>query len=423
MTTCHSYTNDQRMLDAPHRDLRRARAAALSIIPTSTGAARAIGEVLPAPEGQARRHRAARAHAGRLGGRPRSVEVGRETTRRGGQRGLPRGRRVRRRSRGSSATPRTRSSPATSSATRARRSSTPASRWCTGTTVKLISWYDNEWAYSCRVVELADAGPRRSRRPPVTRLARDRRPRGRVARRARAGALRPQRPARGRPRHRRRAHPRLGAHARAPAGGGAPAWPCARTSAGPRARGSPSCRCAPCAERLGELMGRGRSSCCPTASAPRCAPASRPCAPGELVMLENLRFHPEEEAQRARPSPTALAAGFTHYVNDAFGAAHRAHASTEGVARRLPARAGLLLAREVEVLGRPAGAPAPSRSSPCSAARRSATSCRSSSACWSAATACWSAGPCASRSSRRRASRWGRRCTRAPEGQAHGRAS
>ncbi|MCB0882478.1 MAG: type I glyceraldehyde-3-phosphate dehydrogenase [Thermoleophilia bacterium] len=47
MTTCHAYTNDQRILDLPHSDLRRARAAALSIIPTSTGAARAIGEVLP----------------------------------------------------------------------------------------------------------------------------------------------------------------------------------------------------------------------------------------------------------------------------------------------------------------------------------------------------------------------------------------
>src|SRR5213596_1796053 len=47
MSTIHSYTNDQRILDLPHEDLRRARAAALSIIPSSTGAAKAIGEVLP----------------------------------------------------------------------------------------------------------------------------------------------------------------------------------------------------------------------------------------------------------------------------------------------------------------------------------------------------------------------------------------
>jgi glyceraldehyde 3-phosphate dehydrogenase len=52
MTTIHAYTNDQNILDLPHKDLRRARAAALSIIPTSTGAAKAIGEVLPALKGK-----------------------------------------------------------------------------------------------------------------------------------------------------------------------------------------------------------------------------------------------------------------------------------------------------------------------------------------------------------------------------------
>jgi glyceraldehyde 3-phosphate dehydrogenase len=52
MSTIHSYTNDQRILDLPHDDLRRARAAALSIIPSSTGAAKAIGEVLPTLKGK-----------------------------------------------------------------------------------------------------------------------------------------------------------------------------------------------------------------------------------------------------------------------------------------------------------------------------------------------------------------------------------
>ena len=47
MTTIHSYTNDQQLLDLPHKDLRRARAAALSMIPTTTGAATAVGEVMP----------------------------------------------------------------------------------------------------------------------------------------------------------------------------------------------------------------------------------------------------------------------------------------------------------------------------------------------------------------------------------------
>ncbi len=52
MTTCHAYTNDQQLLDLPHKDLRRARAAALSIIPTTTGAAVAVGEVLPQLKGK-----------------------------------------------------------------------------------------------------------------------------------------------------------------------------------------------------------------------------------------------------------------------------------------------------------------------------------------------------------------------------------
>jgi glyceraldehyde 3-phosphate dehydrogenase len=52
MTTVHSYTNDQQLLDLPHKDLRRARAAGLSMIPTTTGAAAAVGEVLPELKGR-----------------------------------------------------------------------------------------------------------------------------------------------------------------------------------------------------------------------------------------------------------------------------------------------------------------------------------------------------------------------------------
>jgi glyceraldehyde 3-phosphate dehydrogenase len=52
MTTCHAYTNDQRILDLPHKDLRRARAAMMSIIPTTTGAAKAIGSVIPELNGK-----------------------------------------------------------------------------------------------------------------------------------------------------------------------------------------------------------------------------------------------------------------------------------------------------------------------------------------------------------------------------------
>jgi phosphoglycerate kinase len=71
--------------------------------------------------------------------------------------------------------------------------------------------------------------------------------------------------------------------------------------------------------------------------------------PGEVLMLENVRFHAEEE-KNDPAFAKALASGFDAYVNDAFGAAHRAHASTEGVAHLLPAYAGLLLDREVRVL-------------------------------------------------------------------------
>ena len=65
MTTIHSYTNDQKLLDLPHKDLRRARAAAISMIPTSTGAAKALHLVIPGAERQARRLRDARADAER----------------------------------------------------------------------------------------------------------------------------------------------------------------------------------------------------------------------------------------------------------------------------------------------------------------------------------------------------------------------
>ena len=71
--------------------------------------------------------------------------------------------------------------------------------------------------------------------------------------------------------------------------------------------------------------------------------------PGDVLMLENVRFHPEEE-QNDPAFAKALADGFDAYVNDAFGAAHRAHASTEGVAHLLPAYAGLLLDKELRVL-------------------------------------------------------------------------
>ncbi|MDP9320959.1 MAG: phosphoglycerate kinase [Chloroflexota bacterium] len=110
------------------------------------------------------------------------------------------------------------------------------------------------------------------------------------------------------------------------------------------------------AHRTAELLG------VPVPMAPDCVGPEtkqqvRELRPGQVLMLENVRFHPDEE--RNDPAfAKALAEGFDAYVNDAFGAAHRAHASTEGVARLLPAYAGLLLDREVRVLGSLLASPA-----------------------------------------------------------------
>lgn len=116
----------------------------------------------------------------------------------------------------------------------------------------------------------------------------------------------------------------------------------------PNGSARPEFSLAPCAARLGELLGTSVELLPDCVGVDVRTRVSR-LAPGEVVMLENTRFHAGEEANDA-DFAASLADGFTHYVNDAFGAAHRAHASTEGVAKLLESRAGLLLAREVEVL-------------------------------------------------------------------------
>ncbi len=151
MTTCHAYTNDQRILDLPHSDLRRARAAALSIIPTSTGAAKAIGEVLPALKGK-------------LDGIAFRVPV-------------PNGSVVDLTCQVSRPTTVAEVNAALKAAAEGSMAGVlgyteapivsrdivgdPLSSlvdgpltMVNGTTVKIVSWYDNEWGYSCRVVDL-----------------------------------------------------------------------------------------------------------------------------------------------------------------------------------------------------------------------------------------------------------------------------
>ena len=105
----------------------------------------------------------------------------------------------------------------------------------------------------------------------------------------------------------------------------------------------------PVARRLGELLARDLPLL-PDAVGPAVQDVVGKLRPGEVVLLENVRFHPEEEKNDAAFAKE-LARGYDLYVNDAFGAAHRAHASTEGVAKLLPAYAGLLLEKELLALG------------------------------------------------------------------------
>ena len=106
---------------------------------------------------------------------------------------------------------------------------------------------------------------------------------------------------------------------------------------------------APVAKRLAEITKR-EIPLLDESVGPGVEKAIRAMEPGDVVMLENVRFHPEEE-KNDPAFAKKLAAGFDLYVNDAFGTAHRAHASTEGVARILPAYAGLLLEKELVALG------------------------------------------------------------------------
>jgi len=115
----------------------------------------------------------------------------------------------------------------------------------------------------------------------------------------------------------------------------------------PKGKPNPEMSLAPVALRLSELLGR------PVKIAPDCvgpAVVTMKPAPGEVLLLENLRFHPEEEKNDPEFA-RKLAALCDIYVNDAFGSAHRAHASTEGMVRFVAqAAAGLLMEQELKYL-------------------------------------------------------------------------
>jgi glyceraldehyde 3-phosphate dehydrogenase len=151
MTTIHAYTNDQVILDFPHKDLRRARAAAINLIPTSTGAAKAIGLVLPELKGKVDGI-AVRAPVATGSLTDLVVQLGRETTAEevnaayqhaadGPLAGLLQ----------------YSEDPIVSTDINGNSYSCIFDSPLTmahGRTVKVFGWYDNEWGYSCRLVDL-----------------------------------------------------------------------------------------------------------------------------------------------------------------------------------------------------------------------------------------------------------------------------
>ena len=124
----------------------------------------------------------------------------------------------------------------------------------------------------------------------------------------------------------------------------------------PKGKVVPSMSLAPMAEALGRVLKRDVAFA-PDCIGPEAEAAANGLADGEVLLLENTRFHKGEEA-----NDPAMSAGLARlaevYVNDAFSAAHRAHASTEGVAKLLPAYAGRLMEAELKALDAALGRPA-----------------------------------------------------------------
>ena len=108
-------------------------------------------------------------------------------------------------------------------------------------------------------------------------------------------------------------------------------------------------RLAPVAQRLSDVLGRPVEMATDCIG-PEVEAQAQALQPGQVLLLENLRFHKEEE--KNNPDFARQLAAFGEvYVNDAFGTAHRAHASTEGVTRYLPGVAGFLMEKEINFLG------------------------------------------------------------------------
>jgi phosphoglycerate kinase len=117
----------------------------------------------------------------------------------------------------------------------------------------------------------------------------------------------------------------------------------------PKGKIVPELRMDPVAKRLAELLDRPVNKL-DDCVGPDVEAAAQAMQPGDVILLENTRFHPEEKANDPGFAKQ-LASLAELFVNDAFGAAHRAHASTVGVAKHLPAVAGFLMEKELEFLG------------------------------------------------------------------------
>jgi glyceraldehyde 3-phosphate dehydrogenase len=152
MTTIHAYTGDQNLQDGPHKDLRRARAAAINLVPTSTGAAKAISLVLPELKGKLDGY-AIRVPVPTGSATDLTIEVGRETTaeevnaavKKAAEEGPLKG------------FLKYTADPIVSSDIVTDPSSCIFDSGLTkvlGNQVKVVGWYDNEWGYSCRLVDL-----------------------------------------------------------------------------------------------------------------------------------------------------------------------------------------------------------------------------------------------------------------------------
>jgi phosphoglycerate kinase len=124
----------------------------------------------------------------------------------------------------------------------------------------------------------------------------------------------------------------------------------------PDGKADPKLSLNPVAIRLAELLDRPVAFC-PDAIGPNAEAAVKSLAPGQVLLLENLRFHPEEE-KNDPAFAQALAKLADAFVSDAFGTVHRAHASTAGVAKYFPkAACGFLIAKELQFLGQALAAP------------------------------------------------------------------